>query len=325
VISGELPFGLTLDHGGLISGTPKAEVLLSVQVFVQDNSLPTPEWAAEWLTIVIKPAGNLLITTTQLPPAKQHVEYKSELAATGGTPPYGWSVISGTLPAGIQLDDKTGALAGKPSMPAVASCRFEVTDTAGKHATRTLVLTVVAECEITTKALPEATAQRPYDTKLQVSGGVPPYSWAVTTGTLPAGIQLEPASGRLFGTPQNPGTYPVSFTVLDSESSRAISIPMSLVITPLACLAKINYFTIHTDVIVPERSGVITVAWSTEGAATISFDTQVGLFADPGPSGSIPIHYQDSRVGPVNLPPLPTTITCVDKYGVSVSQDIKTV
>ena len=44
--------------------------------------------------------GPLTITTTALPAATAGVAYSATLAATGGTPPYTWSLASGTLPAG---------------------------------------------------------------------------------------------------------------------------------------------------------------------------------------------------------------------------------
>jgi Putative Ig domain len=50
----------------------------------------------------------------------------------------------------------------------------------------------------------------PYDCQLQASGGQAPYAWNVTGGTLPDGLQLDPATGRLLGTPAGVGRRPAS-------------------------------------------------------------------------------------------------------------------
>ncbi|WP_346534327.1 Ig domain-containing protein [Micromonospora sp. DPT] len=325
LVSGELPYGLALDNEGLISGTPKAEVIRSVQIGVQDTSWPVPQSAQTWLNIVIRPAGQLLITTTQLPQAQQNIAYRVALAATGGVPPYVWSVGDGTLPPGLQLDGTTGALAGTPTAPGSSSCEFTVTDGAGSHATRTLTLTVVGEVKVTTTELPAAMAQRPYDVTLQASGGTPPYRWALATGALPAGIQLEAATGRLTGRPDSPGSCAGSFTVIDSQQSEAISATIPLTVAPTACLARIDSFTMHTEVVTPDVQDRVTVSWQTQGAAAVSFDTEVGPFTHPGTSGRVSIQYRDSIAGPIDPPVTPNTIVCVDQYGLSVSASITAV
>jgi len=54
---------------------------------------------------------------------------------------------------------------------------------------------------ITTNSLPEGTEGVAYSEILEVHGGTPPYIWSVTGGTLPIGLQLDPNSGVVSGTP----------------------------------------------------------------------------------------------------------------------------
>ncbi len=48
-----------------------------------------------------------------------------------------------------------------------------------------------------------------------VNGGTPPVNFAVTGGSLPAGLALD-AQGNLTGTPTSPGTTTVEVTATDA-------------------------------------------------------------------------------------------------------------
>jgi Domain of unknown function (DUF4082)/Putative Ig domain len=91
-------------------------------------------------TLTVSP-GPLTITTTSLPDATAGVSYPATLAATGGTPPYTWSIASGTLPAGLTLAPATGEISGTPT--ATGTSTFTVTVAAGaQHVSRSLSITV---------------------------------------------------------------------------------------------------------------------------------------------------------------------------------------
>jgi Putative Ig domain len=62
----------------------------------------------------------LAITTTSLPSGAVGTEYSATLSAIGGTQPYTWHVISGSLPAGLTLN-QSGMISGTPSANAVSS------------------------------------------------------------------------------------------------------------------------------------------------------------------------------------------------------------
>jgi len=61
------------------------------------------------------PPAALTISTSSLPAGQTGVAYGAVLAATGGTPPYTWSLTSGTFPAGLMLNAATGAITGTPT------------------------------------------------------------------------------------------------------------------------------------------------------------------------------------------------------------------
>ncbi len=72
--------------------------------------------------------ATLGITTTDLANAERDAYYSEELEATGGTPPYTWRVVDGTLPPGMTLDSISGVISGICSEEAVYEFEVEARD-----------------------------------------------------------------------------------------------------------------------------------------------------------------------------------------------------
>src|ERR1035437_6047437 len=86
--------------------------------------------------------------------------------------------------------------------------------------------------QITTSSLPAGTVGVAYSQALSASGGSPPYSWAVASGALPAGLSLS-AGGPLSGTPGTAGSSGFTVRVRDSAAASATA-ALSLTINPPA-------------------------------------------------------------------------------------------
>ena len=88
-------------------------------------------------------AAPLFVTTGTLPDATFGAAYSQTLQAIGGTAPYNWSVVSGTLPAGLTLSPG-GQFTGTPTAIATSTFTVQVTDSSVPPATnsRSLALTV---------------------------------------------------------------------------------------------------------------------------------------------------------------------------------------
>jgi hypothetical protein len=92
----------------------------------------------------------LLVTTASLPGGTLKAAYSTSLSASGGNPPYRWSVASGSsrLPPGLKLKP-TGVISGKPKTAGTYSFTVQVVDTKTKtkpktqnEATATLSITI---------------------------------------------------------------------------------------------------------------------------------------------------------------------------------------
>jgi len=176
-----------------------------------------------------KGAGQpLTITTVALPPAHVGSSYRAQLTATGGTEPYQWAIVTGELPEGLTLDAESGALSGTPTELVVAVITVRVADSSllePQGSLVTLELSVeAAVLRILTEALPTGYLGVSYWAQLAAEGGTPPYSWAVVEGSLPPGLELDPLTGVIAGSPTLQDTFPFTIEVRDSSSPPSVAL-----------------------------------------------------------------------------------------------------
>jgi len=221
--SGTLPAGLSLNTAtGAITGTPTAAVSAASLTFkVSDSSTPMQN-ASVSVTLTIA-SNTLTITTTSLPNGQVSVAYSANLTASGGTTPYSWSLVSGTLPAGLALNTGTGAITGTPTTAvSSAALTFRVTDSGSPAQSATVALTLTTTQStviITTTSLPNGQAGSWYNTTLAASGGTAPYTWSLSGGTFPVGLSLNASTGAITGKPASPVSgASLTFTATDSSN-----------------------------------------------------------------------------------------------------------
>ena len=89
-------------------------------------------------------ASPLSITTSALSSAQVNAAYSASITAQGGTAPYSWSLISGSLPNGLTLNPSTGVIAGSVSQAGAFTFTTEVTDASAHTATQQLTLSATA-------------------------------------------------------------------------------------------------------------------------------------------------------------------------------------
>lgn len=126
VSSGTLPAGLTLTPAGVLSGTPTTAGSTIVTIRATDANGCFIE---RTYTIVIAPASCPVITLVPptLPTGTVGVAASLQITASGGTGPYTFSVLTGTLPAGLTLSPG-GLLSGTPTTAGSSTVTIQATD-----------------------------------------------------------------------------------------------------------------------------------------------------------------------------------------------------
>ncbi|WP_054658613.1 fibronectin type III domain-containing protein [Stenotrophomonas pictorum] len=214
--------------------------------------------------------------------------------AVATAPAHGTAVASGTT---ITYTPAPGH-AGSDSFSYTASDAYTTT------AAATVSITVSAPTVvIDTASLAVATADSAYTQILSSSGGASPYRYALSSGTLPAGLSLS-ASGTLSGTPTATGTFAFDVTSTDSSTgtgpfsaTRSYSLQVDaplLAVAPVS--ATIGYGAGPSPVslaITGVASSVTVVSAPAHGSAVAS-GTTITYTPAPGHAGPDSFSYTAS-------------------------------
>ncbi|HEY3135432.1 MAG TPA: putative Ig domain-containing protein [Blastocatellia bacterium] len=229
ILSGSLPAGLALNPGtGVITGTPASNTVSTATVQVTDALSRT---AQQSITVTTS-MPSLTITSVSVPQAQVGSQFSYQLSATGGKPPYTWSVTGGALPGGLSLTAATGMLSGTPT--AGGSFSFTVATTDAQPATTSKILSMTVALpalSITSASVPQGQVGSPFSYQLSATGGKSPYTWAITGGALPGGLALSASTGMISGAPTASGGFSFTVTATDAQPATTSKI-LSMTVSP---------------------------------------------------------------------------------------------
>jgi hypothetical protein len=216
-----LPANLTMNTGGLITGTPTATSSGTVTITVTDTI--THQTATAGLSLQVFAA--LGISTVSLPNGIAGFAYGPvQVSAAGGSGSYSFGATG--LPANLTMSTG-GAISGTPGAAGGSTVNITVTDTTThRTASTSLTLTINPAVSITTTSLATGFAGAAYGpVQVSASGGSGSYSFAATG--LPANLTMS-TSGLIAGTPTAGSSGTVSITVTDTTTHQTANAGLSL-------------------------------------------------------------------------------------------------
>ena len=210
-------------------------------------------------------------------------------SVSGGVGPYTLSIISGSLPPGLAMS-ASGVVTGTATTLGSYSWTVQAVDSIGT------IVTLADSAAITLPAIaivgspPAGEISVAYSYTWGATGGTGTgYVWAVASGTIPAGLTFNTATGVLSGTPTTNATYNFTLRVTDSGANTttaaetvtivALSLPHAILQDAPILYWKLNETsgTVVTDYSGYGRNGTLagTYTQATSGLTLNALDTSV--------------------------------------------------
>jgi Synergist-CTERM protein sorting domain-containing protein len=176
-----------------------------------------------WLNMV----GTVpLITTTTLKSGVKGTAYSATLAADGTTP-ITWSMVSGSLPAGLKLSS-SGLITGIPTAGGTSSFTVKAANDVGE-VTKAYSIKINIAPQMTTTSLNNGEVGKTYTSQL-TSLGTNPVVYELVNGRLPSGLTIS-KSGAILGIPRISGKYSFRIAALNDAGTAESS--FSIIIAPI--------------------------------------------------------------------------------------------
>lgn len=257
-VATNLPPGLEFDPATRqISKTPTLAGTYPVHVTVTDanGNTKTTDY-----TIVVRdplalPAATLANGTVGITYPTQAIP-----AATGGIGPFVYSAPPASLPPGLIFNPTTREITGTPTLAGAYSIPVTVTDGDGKTVTSNYALVIGNPLVLPAATLADGNVNVAY-ASLPIpaaTGGAGGYTYAATT-SLPPGLNFDPATRIISGTPTQSGLYSVTITVTDQAGTKASNNYSLRVIgalnLPAMALADGTVGTVYTEQTLPGVTG----------------------------------------------------------------------
>lgn len=229
-----LPSGVAFDPTkGILSGTATSPSCpFNITINVLDSSSP-----AQTATVTL--AFNAEQLVNNLLQGQIGTYYNDTVQLECGSEPVSWSLLSGSLPPGFQMQPFPGTdsqlnVQGNPSQSGTYSFAIQATDPNFQFKTSASVNILPAPLKLTDGLMQLGVVGKAFDHTVTLTGGAPPYTFTVSSGSVPPGLQLNASTGEITGTPQSAGLSQFTVSIKDSSGLAQFTInkPDSILVTP---------------------------------------------------------------------------------------------
>jgi hypothetical protein len=299
ITNGGLPSGLSISSSGLVSGTPTASG--STEPWITVHDLLASEGGNSWCggdnkserQFVFNVSAGLSIQNQSVPGGTIGQPYSqtfTALAITSTNPVQGspasatWTIQSGNVPDGVTLSS-AGVLSGTPATE--GSYTFVVRAAGGGGVSDTETETLVVRQPLVVSSPFRGPAQKsevdvPFSVTQTATGGNGTFTWALASGSAPAGLALAP-DGTISGTPTSPGRFAFVMRVTDGEG-RTATVNATLVVAPRFEITSLKLKPAKAGAAyratITTVGGVAPAAWSVRGKLPVgvTFGKRLHLF-----------------------------------------------
>ncbi len=244
------------------------------------------------------PIGVTISPTTATVDGADSVKLSAAVANDSKSAGVTWTSSGGTLSSETTTSAVFTAPAATSSAQTITVTATSVADTTKYQAAS---ITIPATPSVATASLAAATVGSAYSATLAGSGGITPYTWTLSSGTLPASLTFTSA-GVLSGTPQaaDAGTYNLTFKLTDAGTPTALTATKALTLTinpapPIAftttSLANATYKVAYSaSVSATGGAGALTYSLATGPLpAGLSLSSAGTISGTPTAAGTFPI------------------------------------
>ena len=273
--SGSLPTGITVQSAGSIAGTTSQTGSFTATIEVTDSSSPKLT-SSKSLTLTVVAAVAITITPTTATVTSGASTQFTALVTNTSNVAVTWSASLGTISG-------TG-LYQAPTVTANTTATVTATSVADSTKSATASVTITSPpVSITTTSLLTGTAGDAYSNNLYATGGTLPYTWTLSSGSLPTGIAVQSA-GSISGTTSQSGSFNIAIEVTDSSSPKqtssqsltlTVDAAVAVTITPTMVSVASGASTQFTALV--SNTSNVAVTWS----ASLGSISSAGLYQAP--------------------------------------------
>jgi large repetitive protein len=226
------PPGLSISDEGVIHGTPTQAGNFDVYLTVKYDKEPGcfKVSSDDRFIFPIHPeVPRLILQPEQAGVPISTVGSPYQLQMTSNLPDAKtWSLASGDLPTGLNLDASSGLISGTPTAPGTYNFTVSAvlasdplanparSDTKALQIVVRPALVIAAGEPFISGSATKWEVGIPFDATFTATGGNETYTWALV-GTLPSGLTFDATAGTISGTPRRAGVSRFGVTATDSE------------------------------------------------------------------------------------------------------------